>query len=63
MGGVVGCCTLATSHLQCHHNNNINDFNCTATKFSRAKVGQKYLVAPDDLSFQGFNNRISEASA
>jgi len=62
MGGVLGCCTLATSHLQCHHNN-INDFNCTATKFSQAKVGQKYLVAPDDLSFRGFNNRISEASA
>ncbi|CAM6042630.1 unnamed protein product [Sphagnum compactum] len=60
MGGVLGCCTLATSHLQCHHNNNINDFNCTATKFSQAKVGQKYLVAPDDLSFRGFNNRISE---
>ncbi|CAM6044698.1 unnamed protein product [Sphagnum compactum] len=61
LGAILGRCTLAGSHLQ-SQNNMINDVN-SATKFSHAKVGQKYLVTADDLSFRGFNNRISEASA
>jgi hypothetical protein len=61
MGAILGRCTLAGSHVQ-SQNNMINDVN-SATKFSHAKVGQKYLVTADDLSFRGFNNRISEASA
>jgi len=61
MGAILGRCTLAGSHLQ-SQNNMINDVN-SATKFSHAKVAQKYLATADDLSFRGFNNRISEASA